>query len=157
KLKKCNTDRKCRWQNLHSHLHPPWSYRQCERLLQCTYHRSCRSRGRSRCQTRGRSRLSSAGELVPETVDGEDVLRRFGIRLDLLSQSSDVDVDCPRQRHVVVSPHLGEQLVARQRRAAVLDEMSQQLELARRQIQRLPAACDLDPAEVDDNVTEAIR
>jgi hypothetical protein len=29
-LKKCNAYRKCRWQNLHSHLRLSWSYRHCE-------------------------------------------------------------------------------------------------------------------------------
>jgi hypothetical protein len=42
----------------------------------------------------------------------------------------DVDVDAARQRHFVVAPHVREQLVARQRRALMLDELTQQLELA---------------------------
>jgi hypothetical protein len=38
-LKKCNAYRKCRWQNLHSRLRLSWSYRHCERRLQCAHRR----------------------------------------------------------------------------------------------------------------------
>ena len=76
--------------------------------------------------------------------------------LDLLPQAGDVDVDGARQRHLVVAPHLRQQRVARQRGAAVLDEVPQQLELARRQLHGSPAARDLRPPEVDDDVAETV-
>src|SRR5712664_1510457 len=37
--------------------------------------------------------VASADELVPESVDGEDVLRRFRVALDLLAYTGDVHVD----------------------------------------------------------------
>ena len=61
----------------------------------------------------------------------------LGVALDLLAKTRDVDVDGARQRRLVVPPHLRQQLVARQRRAAMLDEVPQQLELARREIDGL--------------------
>ena len=79
---------------------------------------------------------TSPRELVAHAVDGEDVLRMARIWLDLLPQPGDVDVDGARRRHRVVAPDFVEQLVARQRGAAVLDEVAQQLELARRELER---------------------
>src|SRR5581483_3386916 len=99
------------------------------------------------CQASARrvpgTRLALAGtrspeELVAEAVDGDDELRRPGMTLDLLPQPRDVDVHRARQRHLVVPPHVGQQLLARQRLAAPIDEVPQQLELARRQIDRHP-------------------
>ena len=94
----------------------------------------------------GRIRYPSpalADELVAEAVDGEDEFGGLGVGLDLLTQTGDVHVDGPRQRHLVVAPHVRQQRVARQRRAAMLDEVPQQLELARRQLDGLAAARDL--------------
>src|SRR5690242_9649756 len=75
-------------------------------------------------------------ELVAETVDGVNELRILRIALDLLTQPRDVDVDGARHRHLVVAPHFRQQLIARQRRPAMRDEMPEQLELARGQIDR---------------------
>ena len=83
----------------------------------------------------------SAGELVPESVNGEDVLRVPGIGLDFLPQPGDVHVDGPRGRHRVVSPDLVEKFFTRERRTAVLDEVAEELELARGQLERLPQPC----------------
>ena len=74
-------------------------------------------------------KTDSAGELVPESVNRQDVLRVTGIRLDLLPQPCDVHVDGPRGRHRVVSPDLVEKLFASERRAAVLDEVAEELKL----------------------------
>src|SRR5207247_2544378 len=99
----------------------------------------------------------SARELVAEAVDGDDVRWRFRVGLDLLPQAGDVDVHGAREWHLVVSPYLGQQLVSRQRRAAMGDEMSQQLELARRQVDDFSAARHLRAAEVDHDLAEAVR
>src|SRR5262249_21759815 len=82
-------------------------------------------------------------ELVAETVDGDDEFRGFGVGFDLLPQPGDVDVDRPRQRRLVVAPDVREQRIARQCGAAMHDEMSQQLELARGQIDSPSVAPDL--------------
>lgn len=95
--------------------------------------------------------LFLSGELVPEAVDREDVLRRFRIAFDLLPQARDVHVDGPRQRHLVVAPDVRQQRVARQGRAPVLDEIAQQLELACREIDRLPRARHFHAPEVEDD------
>ncbi len=94
-------------------------------------------------------------ELVAHPVNGEDVLRVARVGLDLLAQPGHVHVDGARRRHRVVAPHLVEQLLARERRAAVLDEVAQQLELPRRQLDRL-AAWSSPPAEVDPDIAELI-
>ena len=87
-------------------------------------------------------------ELISEPVHGEDVLRVARVVFELLPQPGDVDVDGPRRRHRVVAPHLVEQLVARQRGAAMLDEVPQQLELARGQVERLPGLGHFRLAEI---------
>src|SRR5262249_24381253 len=91
----------------------------------------------------------SPHELVREAVQGENELRVARIRLDLLAQPGDVDVDGARGRHRVVAPRLVEQLLAGDRGAAVLDEVSQELELAGREIVRDAVAQRLRLAEVD--------
>src|SRR6266849_1475604 len=71
--------------------------------------------------------VRSADELVPESVDGEEVLRRFRVALDLLAHAGDVHVDGARQRHLLVAPHVRQQRIARERGAAMLDEVPQEL------------------------------
>src|SRR5262245_7646892 len=74
-----------------------------------------RGRGGARCKP-------LADELVAEAVNGEEEFGRLRVGFDLLAQARHVDVDGSRQRRLVVAPHLGEQLVARERGAAVFDE-----------------------------------
>src|SRR2546425_10354319 len=54
----------------------------------------------------------SADELVSQSVDGEDVLGRLGIELDLLSQARDVDINGARQRRLVIAPDFRQQRLA---------------------------------------------
>src|SRR5580765_907760 len=100
--------------------------------------------------------LPLSGEFVAEAVDGEDVFRGLRVALDLLTQTRDVHVNGPRQRRLVVAPHVRQQRLARQRRAAMLDEVPQQLELERRQLHGLPRALDLGAPEVDDDLAEPV-
>src|SRR4051812_4789575 len=100
-------------------------------------------------------RRRSADEFIAETVDGQDVLGGFRI-VDFLPQSGHVHVDGPRHRHLVVAPHVSQQGVARQRRAAMFDEMAQQLEFACRQLARRPAARHFHAAHIHDHVAEPV-
>ena len=56
-----------------------------------------------------------------------------------------------------LTPTHGEQLVARQGRAAMFDEVPEQLELARGQIHGLAGAGNFHAPEVDVHVAEAVR
>jgi hypothetical protein len=76
-----------------------------------------------------RQQQALTGELVPESVNRQNVLRQAGVGLELLPQPRDVDVDRARRRSRVIAPDLREQLVARDRRAAVLDEITEQVKL----------------------------
>src|SRR5688572_22081299 len=87
-------------------------------------------------QTRRRLMNGLFGELVAETVNGEDVLRMPGIVFELLPEPRHVHVHRPRGGHGVVAPDLIQQLVARQGGSAVLEKVAQQLELERRQFDR---------------------
>ena len=60
-------------------------------------------------------------ELIPHTVDGEDVLRLFDVLLDLLAETRDVVVHRAGRGVGVVTPHLIEELVAGDDRAALRD------------------------------------
>src|SRR3954464_14126361 len=48
-------------------------------------------------------------ELVAQAVNGEDVLGRLRVGFEFLPQAGDVHVHRPRQRHLVVAPHVGQQ------------------------------------------------
>src|SRR5688500_13849817 len=97
-----------------------------------------------------------AYELVAEAVHGENVLRMARVGLDLLPKPGDVDVDRARRGHGVVAPDFVEQLVARQRRAAVLDEVAQQLEFTRRQLNLGIISPHFGFTEVDRDVAEGV-
>src|SRR5688500_9945351 len=97
-----------------------------------------------------------AYELVAEAVHGENVLRMARVGLDLLAQPGDVDVDRARRGHGVVTPDFVQQLVAGERGAAVLEEIAQELELARGELQRRPFFRRLGLPEVDADVAESV-
>src|SRR5262245_9423863 len=78
-----------------------------------------------------------ARELVAEPVHREDELRVPGIRFDLLTQPGDVHVHRSGGRNGVVAPDLVQQLLSRERRAAMLDEVTQQSELPRGELDEL--------------------
>ena len=80
----------------------------------------------------------------------------FGLGSSFCRSHGDVHVHRARRRHGVVTPDLVQQFVARERRAAVLDEVAEQLELPGRQIDRLPGLQHLGAPEVDRHVAEAV-
>ena len=81
---------------------------------------------------RGGSRnvTATVRELVAELLDRLD---RVGEHRQLFAQPPDVDVDGARAAGVVVAPDVGQQQIARQHAAAMLDEILQQQELLGRQ------------------------
>src|SRR5215510_9458628 len=89
-------------------------------------------------------------------MDRDDVLRMRGIRLQLVTERSDVDVDGARDRCRIVAPDLVEEHLAGEYRAAMLDEIAQQLELERRQVDLPRAAHDVRTAKVDTHVTKGV-
>ena len=100
-------------------------------LRSTAYARSCRGpeTGCWRAPTE-----ALAHELVAQPVNRQDVLRDARVRFELLPQPRDVDIDRARRRRGVVAPHLGEQLLARNRRAAVLDEIAEEVKLLGREL-----------------------
>src|SRR5882757_5549848 len=86
---------------------------------------------------------SSADELVPGAVDGEDVLGFVGRSLDLLPQLRHEVVDGPRGRRFFVAPDLVENLLAGHDLAGVRDEVAQEIELARGEVDPLAGAVRL--------------
>src|SRR6188768_1470894 len=86
----------------------------------------------------------------------DDELRMPRVGFDLLPQPGDVHVDRARGGHRVIAPDFVEELVARERGAAVFDEVLEQQELARGDLEGLPVARDFGPAEIDANVAERV-
>ena len=70
---------------------------------------------------------------VAGVVHGDEVRRRFRIAFELLTKRQDVRVDCSRGRIESVSPHVAEQLIARDDALQVLRNGFQQFEFLRRQ------------------------
>src|SRR3989442_9996051 len=77
----------------------------------------------------------SAVELVTLAVHGHEEAGLRGPLLDLLAQLRHVHVHRARQRGGVVVPHGVEQLLAAHHLAAALDEVLEEAQLARRQIE----------------------
>ncbi len=74
---------------------------------------------------------------------------------DLLSQFCDVHIDCASERETAVAPNRIEKLVARDNLAAVLNEEPEDIELARRHLQRDASLCHLELLEIDGHISEA--
>src|SRR5262249_53683681 len=95
-------------------------------------------------------------ELVPGAVDGQDVARLAAAVADLGPQLRDVRVDRARGRVALVAPDVLEQLLARDGVTLALDEVAQQLELARREVERLAALLRPVGLEVQLDVREPV-
>src|SRR5262245_7364289 len=96
----------------------------------------------------------STHELVARAVHGEDVLRLVRRRLDLLPQLRDEVVDGPRGRGFLVAPDLIEDLLAGHDLAGVRDEIPQEVEFARREVDALAGALRLVRPEIDVDVAD---
>jgi hypothetical protein len=69
-------------------------------------------------------------ELIPETLDGEEELRLARIDFELLPEAGHVDVYRSGECRGVVPPDAGQQVLARERLARILDKEPEELELA---------------------------
>ncbi len=107
-------------------------------------------------RTAWRSR-SVLGERIADPSHRPDVARLGGIRLDLVADVADVDVDGALvrfERVVVVADEL-EQLGAGEDAARLGGEVAEQVELRRGEVDPLPVARDAPALEVDDEVAAA--
>src|SRR5205823_4885580 len=71
----------------------------------------------------------SGGEFVAQADDGQNNLRIFGIFFQFLAQPGYVNIHGARGGHRFVTPNFLQQFIARNSRAAMLDQISQQLKL----------------------------
>src|SRR5207248_4760022 len=82
-------------------------------------------------------RVCPCCQLVFETIAdapySHDILRIAGVRLDLLPQPADMDVDRPGVPDEVIAPHLLEQKVTREGVPFMCDEEGQQIIFLHRQ------------------------
>ena len=90
-------------------------------------------------------------DLVPDAPDGHD---RRGVA-ELAAELADVDVDGARVAGEGVAPDALEQLVAREHEAAVVEQLPEQVELLRRELDLLLADAHLAAAGVDRQVAVA--
>src|SRR5271169_6701935 len=86
----------------------------------------------------------------------EKKLRLLRIRLQLLAQTHQVCVDRTRGRVVVISPDVFQQAIAAQRLAGMTDEIFQQLEFFRRNVDGLTRLLDSTTFQVHFDLAEAM-
>ncbi len=98
-----------------------------------------------------------ADELIAEPVDRQDKLGVVRVGLELLAQPGHMHIDGAGRDQRIVAPDVVEQHIARERDAAVLDEVAQQPELKRRELDRLPVAADLGAAEVYPHIAKLVE
>src|SRR6266496_6489169 len=103
-----------------------------------------------------RSAAVSADELVAFAVDGEDVARGCGVRLQLLAELQNVGIHGARSRGGVVAPDLIEHSVARHDLTAAAQEEAQDVELLVGQLNRGAFASGLALFEINLHLSEAV-
>src|SRR5215472_13185498 len=79
----------------------------------------------------------SGNESIANAMDGDDVARFRRRDFKLLPQLGNVVVYCPGDGEVVIAPHFIEQLLAGHSFSLALDEVLEDLELARREVDAL--------------------
>src|SRR5579872_5123083 len=95
------------------------------------------------------SKVALANEFVPRAMHRQNEPRIFRLRLNLLPQAHDMCIHRARSGESVVSPHLLQQTVTRQRLSRMMEEKLQQLELFGREIKSLAFARHLAAAKID--------
>ena len=98
--------------------------------------------------------ISGRARLVPDAAHGHDDLGVLGVVLDLRAQPLDVDVDEPGVTGVAVAPDLLEQHLAGEDLPRLAREGDEQVELERRQRERLAVALDRVAGDVDLEVAD---
>src|SRR5439155_7131535 len=104
-----------------------------------------RRKRRERNIALGGVRVLRRRDLVPDSPDGHD---RRGVA-ELPAQLTDVDVDGARVSRERVAPDALEQLVAGEHEPPMVDQLPEQVELLRRELDLLLADADLPAARVD--------
>src|SRR5438552_12430177 len=89
-------------------------------------------------------------------MNSDDMAGVAGNIFYLLAQFGDVHVDGARQRETVVAPHRVEQLIAGYDLAAMLDKVSENFELPRREIQKLAGFDHSEIFEIEHHFSELI-
>ena len=84
----------------------------------------------------------SGGEAVAEAANREDEFRAPRVGFQLLAVPRHVDVHGSGGRQRLVSPDLLQELVAGDDAAAVIDEVTQQVELAGGEVDGLGSSCE---------------
>src|SRR4051794_21237328 len=101
-----------------------------------------------------RSVMSGRAGLVTDATDGHDDLGPLGVVLDLGAQPLDVDVDEAGVARVAGAPHLLEEHLAGEDLPGLARQRDEQVELERRQGQRLAVALDGVAGHVDLEVAD---
>ena len=100
--------------------------------------------------------MTSFDELVAGAVHRHDEPRLLGIRFQFVSQMNDVRVDRAGVRVILIAPHRIQQAVAAERFRGMGDEVGEQGELLRRELDGAAGAPYLVAANVDLDVAEPI-
>jgi hypothetical protein len=90
-------------------------------------------------------------------VDRDEIVGRFEVAFDLLSQLGDVHVDRAAQRQAFVPPDAVQQLIARHDLTSVVNEEFDDLEFARGEVDLPTISGRRHAFEIDDDLTERIE
>src|SRR5215469_8390510 len=101
----------------------------------------------------GASARSARTRLISNAPDGHDDFRSFGIPLDLGTETLHVDIDKPGVGRVPIAPYLLEQNLAGEDLPGLAGQGDEQIELQRRQVQRLAGPLHRVPGHVDRDIT----
>src|SRR5712692_2374720 len=89
------------------------------------------------CRSHARSRITSSDELVPDPAHGADKRRLLGIVTELLSKSTDEDIDGAVVSVPVDAASAVQDSIATEHAPAMAHEDAEQLELGRREREEL--------------------
>ena len=89
-------------------------------------------------------------------MDGEDIPGAIGSRLNLLSLCGDVHIYGAGRGHRVITPDFVQELIPRENRAAILNQVAKQSYLARLQFNWLSIPLDHRPPAINGDGVELI-
>ncbi len=96
-------------------------------------------------------------ESVTDPPNGNDPLGAVRVALDACAQAPDMNIERLRIAHVVGTPHLLDELTAREDEAGVLDQQLEQVELFRWQVHLPPVDVHLVTTAVNTNTARFDR